>query len=219
MKNELTELSKTTLGNYVNKAGNSRIDIAKKRSDLESKHLKAGEKVWSPDKKVSDDAVKERKDLRDKSDKLQIKDIKRQFGIHKAVNRMTKESYESLGLLVQSIQEGNASNMSQLFDKIMLEKIADLVEQRKQEIAEDLFSEEQIDELSKDTLNKYVNKATRDMRAADYSSGAHSAKSTISAMSGDIKSSDMHAKESNRKSNLADKRYSGILKAHRKLSK
>ena len=185
---QLDELSKKTLGDYINKATLKVADHAQRSG----KHSNS-------------------KDFEKAFDRIQ--------GIKKATSKLTKESYESLGLLVQAIQEGNASNMSQLFDKVMLEKIADLVEQRKQEIAEDLFSEEQIDELSKDTLNKYVNKATRDMRAADYSSGAHSTKSTISAMSGDIKSSDMHAKESNRKSNLADKRYSGILKAHRKLSK
>ena len=61
---------------------------------------------------------------------------------------------ESLGLLVQAIQEGNASDMNQLFDKLMVEKIADLVEYKKAEIAE-----KEINELSKNTLKSYIRKS------------------------------------------------------------
>lgn len=61
---------------------------------------------------------------------------------------------ESLGLLVQAIQEGNASDINQLFDKLMVEKIADLVEYKKAEIAE-----KEINELSKNTLKSYIRKS------------------------------------------------------------
>lgn len=70
---------------------------------------------------------------------------------------------ENTQLLIKAINEGNASDISSLFDKLMLEKISSLVEERKQEIALTIFEQEELNELSKKTLGSYLKKASHDV--------------------------------------------------------
>lgn len=83
----------------------------------------------------------------------------------------------SIRQLIEAIEQGDAATISVLFDKIMAEKLAEAIQERKIEIAESLFVDsevsqfeqeleeafEQLDELSKSTLGSYVKKASADM--------------------------------------------------------
>lgn len=67
--------------------------------------------------------------------------------------------------LIDSIEQGNASGVFAVFDKIMAEKLATAIEEKKEEVVAGIFEDtlkeeyEQLDELSKETLGKYVKKA------------------------------------------------------------
>ena len=69
----------------------------------------------------------------------------------------------SIKQLIEAIEQGDASTISALFDKLMAEKLAEAIESKKEELAESLFEEaedyEQLDELSKKTLGSYISKA------------------------------------------------------------
>lgn len=178
---QLDELSKKTLGDYI-----------KKSSDHARGHsFNAGQATAN----LNGDGIANFEYQAKKSSK-------RQSGINKATSRLTKESMESLGLLVQAIQEGNSSDISKLFDKLMVEKLSELVEARKAQIAEELFSEERLDELSKETLGKYIKKASRDVE--------HTARFTSNAM----KTSQHEYSKNNRR---RDKRQAGINDAVNKI--
>lgn len=76
----------------------------------------------------------------------------------------------SIKQLIEAIEQGDAATISVLFDKLMAEKLAEAIQERKIEIAESLFVDsevsqfeqeleedfEQLDELSKQTLGRYV---------------------------------------------------------------
>lgn len=92
----------------------------------------------------------------------------------------------SIKQLIEAIEQGDASTISALFDKLMAEKLAEAIESKKEELAESLFEEtedvsiedfsiedieafmqtedfEALDELSKTTLGNYVKKAATSM--------------------------------------------------------
>lgn len=220
---QLDELSKNTLSSYVKKAtkdkDNSEKNYSKKVAkglDLQNKIEVAREKRNIAAQKgkgtgrlQSDAEVKlygQQSKLDQERHSLSRNIKNRKSGLEKAASRLTKESNESLFMLVQAIQEGNSSDISKLFDKLMVDKIYDLVEERKAIIAENLFSEEQIDELSGATLGSYIKKSSDHARGHSFNAGQATAN-----LNGDgIANFEYQAKKSS-------KRQSGINKAVNKI--
>jgi DNA-binding protein YbaB len=91
----------------------------------------------------------------------------------------------SIKQLIESINSSDAVSVRMLFDKLMAQKLAEALEDKKIEVAESIFNEsdeesledfsleeieafmqteefEALDELSKDTLGKYIKRASND---------------------------------------------------------
>lgn len=99
---QIDELSKKTLGSYVKKASNKlqRIAANKKQLEIDTNNINKtnyDHERLLPAKTKNDldqarDVVK--KQIQNKKDDLEFKDHKRNTGIAKAVNRLTKEEYQ-----------------------------------------------------------------------------------------------------------------------------
>ena len=150
---QLDELSKKTLGNYLRRNADSRSSIAKDKGDIASTRQKLSDADWSLHIDDEDRVAinKARNKLLTKGEKLDKKDLKRQIGHHRAISKLTKESIE-LNLEDYTLEELQDFMMSEDF--------------------------EQLDELSKETLTSYIDKAKDARRkhvgtsvAADLSDG------------------------------------------------
>jgi hypothetical protein len=103
---ELDELSKKTLGSYINKASNHRVYLAKKDKDAERAQEYLGlvvsdsrtnaARTKAARKAVHDASVKASVKISDDRTKISNKDYNRQDGIRRAVNKLTKEEIETL---------------------------------------------------------------------------------------------------------------------------
>lgn len=181
---KLEELSKNTLGNYIKKA----------QSEVSSLDHELG-----------------RQSTKNKTNSKLIKKAeKREHGIHKAVDKLTKESVEESAQLTRREREEaeqkrrNAMKRgdAQSFVNNLDDKVAKRKEEKKK-MREDAYP---IEELSKKTLSSYIKKAT-----VDYGDEKHFRGVTGVGHSG----SDEAAAKSNRKLN---KRFKGILRASDKLA-
>ena len=96
---ELDELSKTTLGSYVKKAGQQRVNMANKEKELDdtvnglqrAKH-NVDDDSYSALSAAQDRVSKQRNAVTDKS-------LSRAQGIHKALKKLTKEQVEEIEAL------------------------------------------------------------------------------------------------------------------------
>jgi hypothetical protein len=105
---ELDELSKKTLGSYINKASNHRVYLAKKDKDAERAQEYLGlvvsdsrtnaARTKAARKAVHDASVKASVKISDDRTKISNKDYNRQDGIRRAVKKLTKENAELMGL-------------------------------------------------------------------------------------------------------------------------
>jgi hypothetical protein len=137
----ITELSKKTLGNYVKRAASSAMD---------NSYANASEFSLGNEKKAN---------------KAFHKGKNRFVGIHRAVNRLQKEETEmSLKDAVNFGIEGKLDDMREVIHQAMYEKAVASADNLKQNVAASLFAEEQIDEISKNTMGRYIRKASADMQ-------------------------------------------------------
>lgn len=111
----ITEISKKTLGSYVKKAS--------KEATYQS---------WNH----GFDTAQGDKVPRDKKDDRAKKIIKRKKGIEKAADKLTKEDVQPLIIAAAS---GSAVDFTNVFEELITNKIADLVEAKKEEIASTLL--------------------------------------------------------------------------------
>ena len=112
---QLDELSKATLKSYAQKANlqNNGFSVA------------AGQMI-DRDKKASSAFMK--------------KAGNRTVGVNRAINKMVKEDISNL---LQSINEGNANQVNDLFDKLMAFNLNESIELIKQELAESIFDKDE----------------------------------------------------------------------------
>jgi hypothetical protein len=207
---ELEELSKKTLGSYINKA-----TIQKGQHDYAAGKAMGGEEYDDVDHNL------------DKSDK-------RRAGIRKAVNKLTKEEREELEELstptLQSYRKKARAQGNAIVDKMKMgggdwskdqkdtktlrKRAAGAQASGKQLVkrGESLKTEEaeQIDELSNKTLGSYVKKAKDQMSRSD----------TLAGRAMGAREMGAKPSASERKHNVrANKRYFGIDKAVDKMTK
>jgi hypothetical protein len=130
---QIDELSKKTLGSYINKAVSS---VANKDYNIGRLHF--GDQ---PEKKA--DVKQQAREI--KKDERVIK--KRNRGVDRAVKRLTREEYENLDELEFTVEDVENFMQTEEF--------------------------EQLDELSKKTLGKYINKAQGRVRYAAHEVGHH----------------------------------------------
>jgi hypothetical protein len=184
---ELDELSKSTLGSYVNKA--SRDASTSKASSANWAHTST--KAKNP--RVKDAAEKY-------SDEEEARHNKRMAGIGQAVKKMTKEEVEELDELKKStlgsyVKKASKDLASRAFDHgedehrqygygdddeedERVDREEKKIETRQKGIARAanrLAKEETLDELSKSTLGSYVKKSSKDLasRAFDHGEDEH----------------------------------------------
>lgn len=184
---QIDELSKKTLGSYIKKASS---DMAEKRANQLMHSAGMGDE--KPTQKSNQKHI--------------AATIKRQKGISKAVNKLTKEDLEAF------------SEEELEFIESIVSEDYDLTEEEMDYIVNNITEEEfeQLDELSKDTLKNYIKKATGQ---------AHAAYGTVDHMSSlNTRMKKPHIRSAARKKGaeaerLANKRISGISKAYNRLTK
>lgn len=106
---------------------------------------------------------------------------------------MNENQIETYRTFIDAMEAGDAITSEALFDKLMAEKLHTAIEDRRAEIAEQVFVDEeltledysaeeieafmqteefaQLDELSKDTLKSYVKKSSKDAAAQGLKAG------------------------------------------------
>jgi hypothetical protein len=114
--------------------------------------------------------------------------------------------------LIDAIASGSALDIESAFEDTMAEKVSVQIEAKRLQIAQTMFTteeseldEEQLDELSKDTLGSYV-------RKAKVGAIKHLMAHEFNAAIGNIPDSNTHKK-------IANKRYNGVVLASKKLTK
>ena len=150
---QLDELSKKTLGSYIKKASDKVFSVS----------MGAGHALGGRD--YSGDKEGQRKERI--YNKGFDKSYKRTNSIKRAADKLTKESVDTEALIA-SIVNSKPSEFMSGFESVMFDKITDLINGKKDELASTLFKEpeikesEDIQELSKKTLGSYINKAAGD---------------------------------------------------------
>ena len=189
---QIDELSKPTMGRYINKA-KDHIDSASYRQGHKEAH---GSTSRPLEKKLS----------------------KRHKGIETAVKKLTKEDAEQIdetAKIVAHLQKRYGDNIRKSHVRsaasdfgVDASKLAKAVRAK---LGKNMLDEEQIDELSKKTLGSYVKKAKDQMSRSDQIAGIElGRRSDAGARVGNVE----------RKHNKrASKRYFGIDKAVDKLTK
>lgn len=152
--------------------------------------------------------------------KMQAADKKvsnRRTGINRAISKLTKEETTMIKDLVETILAKKYSDAEGLVEKALLSKAVDKIEERKIHAAKTFFEStqtvdeeaEQLDEISKEKLGKYIGKATHKASTHAFDAGA-----TTRAPG------NYYSLKRVRKDNLVkrDKRQNGIDQAVKKLT-
>lgn len=95
-KEQLDELSKTTLGDYIWKNRSNSIDLQKAKDENEAHKRRAMDIDYGSDKEASKAVDSVRKALTKSSDKIDKKMFRRSLGAVRAVNRLTKEDIDQM---------------------------------------------------------------------------------------------------------------------------
>jgi hypothetical protein len=233
---ELQEISKKTLGNYIDSASH---DMAGHRADFEKHNM-------SPHDAFTRANDKRNVDLDASSAKKHYDKMwKRSDGINKALDRLTKEEVD--GMSFDQLAEMNLQEISKATLGSYIKKAANATainaylaggasdaakdakeKMRKKSIsringiskaADRLTKEEveQIDEISKETLGSYIKKATSDVGARMYGAGMSSV-AAVHAGHRTVQGANLNA-GSVKSATKANKRKAGIDKATDKLTK
>jgi hypothetical protein len=148
---QLAELSRNTLSNYVKKAAKDIDNRAHQQGrDYEDTRKWEFANSKATEKKYEKTAQKYFKT----SDKID----RRHKGIQRATDRLTKEEQlavktmnEDLDDLIKSIVTDNAVDAKQVFDNLVTQKVADRVDQYSHEVAQDMFEDGEDEEDNVDT--------------------------------------------------------------------
>ena len=147
----LDEISKKTLGSYIKGASH---DVAT-NSAWVGHHSERARRYT--DNKSTD--YTEYKDNRTRADKLFNKSWSRRRGIEKAVNKLTKEDTDLVGLAAQK----KPLEFEQAFTDKVIDRIRHLVDAQRVDFTNRFFQKEELlDELSKKTLQSYRGKSFDD---------------------------------------------------------
>ena len=220
---ELGEVSKATMGRYINKAKDS-IDSASYRQGHKEAHgssSKALEKKLTKRHKGIETAVKKLT----KEDAEQVEEAVHRFGSEKSkfdsghraklMNPDGKLSYLSQKSYKTAEHAKEAAKFYHSVAHLPMRAIDNRMSQynkdydAKHKMAEEV---EQIDELSKATLGSYVKKATNQAFSRGYSGGAMMVR-------GDMNRDSEEEKAGEKNVHKAIKRVSGVTKATNKLTK
>ena len=151
---QLDELSKKTLGNYLRKNADQRSDLSNTKKDVQSQHKKLMDVEYGSraalDSEDRNSLYKMRSKLQDKEKAIDKKDVKRQIGHHRAISKLTKEEAEgctmgkkklkklykeSIEAMVSAVLDGNQETATQAFEAAMGAKVTREMNSMKKEIA------------------------------------------------------------------------------------
>lgn len=149
---QLDELSKKMLGNYINKASSDNRDKARASGEGErvvsavmgvvnrSKAVQNSLQT-SPGRKIAHRILQVFRSNNPNKIKGQLHIMKRTKNIAKAVSKLTKESMTEQTLeLINAIDTGSTLDIDASFSELMANKLVDAIENKRVEIATNLFS-------------------------------------------------------------------------------
>lgn len=179
---EINELSKKTLGSYIRRAGESRTRIAGYRDHIRSAGNAVAQASFAA--RETDGEAKARHGyssaLSAQDDRLRGKDLKRQHGIYRATKKLTKENQDlepetdqhdmevedasvidrpvpetSVADVLAATAAGRPADAQAAFTQVLLDRVADFVATRREELAQEMFAgprdpEEEDDEAQED---------------------------------------------------------------------
>lgn len=121
-----------------------------------------------------------------------LSSMKKEYSRLKSIGESTEEIEEEIAIMEAVLEEGNditskiltdaitdsAANVQDTFEAAIKDRISHIIDQRKADLAQKMFSPveeevEQIDEISKDKLGRYINKASGDIGTLMMKSGRH----------------------------------------------
>jgi len=161
---EINELSKKTLGRYIKKANNSMINLKRQDTELTAADEKAHRISNHIKTKEGHAAIKTIQKELDKNGKYNWNtQMHRGYGIHTALKKLTKESIDSF---IENAIDNNIVGAQDDFKSAISEKISDALEYAKEEIASDMYGQEDIMEegydYSDEELDSLIESASDD---------------------------------------------------------
>jgi hypothetical protein len=219
----INEVSKGTLGRYINKAKDS-IDMASYRQGHKEAHGSSSKplekKLSKRHKGISTAVSKLTKEDAEQIDELSKKTlgsyVKKASGAEQPKNVMSPKNVP-LTKIAAYQGDSETRELGKRFNQATYDKAERLRKNRSQGItrAADKLAKEEvevIDELSKKTLGSYVKKATNQAFSRGYSGGAMTVR-------GDMNRDSEEEKAGEKNVHKAIKRVSGVTKAVNKLTK
>ena len=208
---QIQELSKKTLGSYIRKATSSVSDTSKKMGDKESFAKK----------------IKTRPGNVEGYKSLAIKHQNRKGGIAHAVDKLTKEdedlqelSKKTLGSYIKAATKNNDAREARLNSQGREGYDSDKWKKRDNGLASAYIKltkeDEQLDELSRNTLKSYIKKASVSMQTNDKYSKANAKAAKNQTKQGESAWAADSQRLAAAYAKHSEKRFNGIVKASNK---